>query len=70
MSDRLHMEIYEDRAHEWRWRIVALNGRTLADSGEGYATRASAKRAGTTLIATIEHHGVPLLRCTCSRFQA
>jgi hypothetical protein len=34
--------IYADAAGDWRWRVVATNGRTLADSGEGYANRSHA----------------------------
>jgi uncharacterized protein YegP (UPF0339 family) len=30
--------IYVDRAGEHRWTLVASNGRTIADSGEGYKT--------------------------------
>ena len=33
------VEIYRDAVGEWRWRIKAANGRTLADSGEGYEKR-------------------------------
>jgi uncharacterized protein YegP (UPF0339 family) len=32
--------VYEDRAREWRWTLVAGNSRTVADSSEGYRTRA------------------------------
>lgn len=32
-------EVYEDEAEEWRWRLRHRNGRILADSGEGYASR-------------------------------
>lgn len=38
-------EVYEDRADEWRWRLVHWNGNIIADSGEGYASRSNAKRA-------------------------
>lgn len=38
-------EIYRDAAREWRWRLVAPNGLIIADSGEGYASRANAHRA-------------------------
>jgi uncharacterized protein YegP (UPF0339 family) len=31
---RLH--IYKDRKKEWRWSLIAKNGRILADSAEGY----------------------------------
>jgi uncharacterized protein YegP (UPF0339 family) len=27
---------YEDKRGEYRWQLVATNGRILADSGEGY----------------------------------
>jgi len=27
---------YKDAKGEWRWRLVASNGRIIADSGEGY----------------------------------
>lgn len=36
---------YEDAAGEFRWRFLALNGQTMADSGEGYATRGNVLRA-------------------------
>lgn len=32
-------EIYEDKADQWRWRLVHSNGNIIADSGEGYASR-------------------------------
>ncbi|WP_323171006.1 DUF1508 domain-containing protein [Natrialba sp. PRR66] len=38
-------EVYQDRADEWRWRLVHWNGNILADSGEGYTSRANAERA-------------------------
>lgn len=34
----------------WRWRLTAANGSIIADSGEAYATKASAKRAVERLI--------------------
>lgn len=30
------VEIYRDKAGQWRWRAVSRNGRILADAGEGY----------------------------------
>lgn len=36
---RSTFRIYEDRRYEWRWRLVASNGRIIADSGEGYTRR-------------------------------
>jgi uncharacterized protein YegP (UPF0339 family) len=37
-----HYYVYRDVAGYWRWRYIAANGRTIADSGEGYANRADA----------------------------
>jgi uncharacterized protein YegP (UPF0339 family) len=30
------VEMYQDVQGDWRWRLVAGNGETIADSGEGY----------------------------------
>ena len=29
-------EMYKDAQNEWRWRLLASNGKIIADSGEGY----------------------------------
>ncbi len=42
---RSRFEVYEDRAGEWRWRLVHWNGNIVADSGEGYTSRSNAERA-------------------------
>ena len=36
-------EVYEDRAGQFRWRLVHDNGNVIADSGEGYSTWAGAE---------------------------
>ena len=41
----MRFEIYPDKRGLWRWRLKARNGRTVADSGEGYASRTNAFRA-------------------------
>ena len=33
---RRTFQVYEDNGGEWRWRLVAGNGREIAASGEGY----------------------------------
>lgn len=38
-------DVYQDRKGEWRWRLLAGNGRTVADSGEGYKTKQGVQRA-------------------------
>jgi uncharacterized protein YegP (UPF0339 family) len=32
-------EFYKDVKKKWRWRVRANNGKIIADSGQGYATR-------------------------------
>jgi uncharacterized protein len=36
-------ELYKDAKGEFRWRLVASNGQTIATSGEGYKAKDSAK---------------------------
>jgi uncharacterized protein YegP (UPF0339 family) len=40
--------VYRDRAGEWRWRLT-VNGRIVADSGEGYSSMSNARRAWRSL---------------------
>jgi len=47
----MKIEIYKSSADGlWRWRAVARNGRIMADSGEGYASRRNAQRAVDTFL--------------------
>ncbi|MGD9891494.1 MAG: HVO_2922 family protein [Dehalococcoidia bacterium] len=34
-------EVYRDAKSEYRWRLKATNGQTIATSGEGYSSRQS-----------------------------
>lgn len=36
-------ELYSDAKGEFRWRLKASNGQTIATGGEGYSSKASAK---------------------------
>jgi uncharacterized protein YegP (UPF0339 family) len=36
-------ELYKDSKGEFRWRLIASNGQTIATSGEGYKAKDSAK---------------------------
>ncbi len=40
---KLKFEIYQDNAKEYRWRLKAANGATLATSGQGYKAKADCK---------------------------
>ena len=35
---------YKDHKNEWRWRLVASNGRIIADSAEGYENESECKK--------------------------
>lgn len=37
------VELYEDLRGEWRWRLLAENGRIVADSSEGYTRKDAAR---------------------------
>lgn len=45
------IEIYKDKKNEFRWRLLSSNGRTVADSGEGYTRRDNLNRALAVLKA-------------------
>lgn len=49
LEEQAMFKVYTDAAGEFRWRLVAANGRVVADSGEGYSRRrdcvAAVKRA-------------------------
>ncbi len=36
-------ELYKDPKGEFRWRLLASNGQVIANGGEGYKTKESAK---------------------------
>ena len=40
------VEVYQSRAksRDWRWRLVASNGKIIAASSEGFSSKATAKR--------------------------
>jgi uncharacterized protein len=49
----MKIELYEDVAGEWRWRLRGANGEPMADSGEGYTRKEDARRALATLQASV-----------------
>lgn len=53
MSKQPKFHIYRDTEGDWRWRLVAANGRIIADSAEGYATRFGAVRAARSLVNSV-----------------
>jgi uncharacterized protein YegP (UPF0339 family) len=53
MSNGYKFDRYRDRAGLWRWRFVAPNGRTMADSGEGYSSLSACDEAIATVKAKV-----------------
>ncbi len=51
---RAHFEIYKDAKGDWRWRLRARNGRIVADSAEGYASKRNAKAAVATTVLVVD----------------
>lgn len=49
----MKFHLYRDAKREWRWRLVARNGRIVATSGEGYKRKASALAAMFGIIGAI-----------------
>lgn len=46
----MKIEIYEDGAGFWRWRLRQPNGRITADGSEGYATKPGLRRAVASFV--------------------
>ena len=42
--------IYKDKKGEFRWKLLAANGQQIANSGEGYTTKASCKNGINSVI--------------------
>lgn len=56
----MRFEIYKDKAGQFRWRLVAANGRIIADSAESYwnkgdcVSAVSAIKAGAAAAPVID----------------
>lgn len=48
----------------WRWRMTAPNGRVMADGGEAYVRRQSARKAAERLVEVIRADGGCRVRIT------
>lgn len=46
------LRVYET-GDGWRWRLVAMNGRIVADSGEAYKRKRNAVQAAQSLAAAV-----------------
>jgi len=51
------LDVFTDKAGEYRWHVQADNNRTTADCGEGYVDEVDCIHgAGVTLEELLEHH--------------
>ncbi len=41
----MKFQIYADAGGNFRWRLMASNGQTVASSGESFSSKGSARRA-------------------------
>ena len=48
-------EIYPDKSGKYRWRAKARNGKTVACSGESFASQRNAERAAIAFKARIRN---------------
>jgi uncharacterized protein YegP (UPF0339 family) len=60
------IQVFTDKAGEYRWRKMAANGSIVADSGEGYSTRGAAWEAaqreaqeGDRVVQVAPENGAP-----------
>jgi uncharacterized protein YegP (UPF0339 family) len=44
--------LYKDSSGQWRWRLFAANSKIIADSAEGYVSKADAIH-GAKLVASL-----------------
>lgn len=56
-------QLYEDRANEWRWRLVHDNGNIIANGGQGFSSKRKAREGVRSVKenatdAPIEEHHV------------
>lgn len=51
---KARFQVYMDTAGQWRWRLLAANGRVIADSAEAYTRKSDACRAVGVLMETVQ----------------
>ena len=55
-----HIEVYRDRAGEFRFRVVSSNGRIVASSSEGYSALSGAHEAVSLVLRIFNHPAVEI----------
>lgn len=49
---------YQDQAEQYRWRLVAGNGKIIADSAEGYSSSRAARGGFNTVFVALRSGSV------------
>ena len=44
MGNKGTLEFYPDAKGKWRWRVISPNGKIIASSGQGFASKQGAQR--------------------------
>lgn len=50
----MKIKIYKDRSGQWRWRMLARNGKIIADGSESYVKKTAVIRAVNRVIEQME----------------
>ena len=54
----MKFEIFEGRNKKWYWRLIAANGKIVADGGQGYSTSQNTRRAVIKLKTMLVEKGI------------
>lgn len=50
MKRPARIQFYRDNRKEWRWRIIAVNGKIMADSSEGYKRLSDCRKSAARVV--------------------
>ena len=56
-------DLYKDGAEEWRWRLLAPNGKVVADGGEGYTERNDCVEGISRVTSALIHQHPMVVEC-------
>ena len=52
---------YKDSSNQWRWRILAENGRIVGDSSEGYHNRVDAENGFELIVEAVKNGSIDIV---------
>lgn len=56
----MHYYVYLDAQRQWRWTLIAANGKKLANCGEGYHNKADCIHDINLVASTGTGNGTPI----------